>query len=173
MFLDKLIYELTFSQQHRSLYHFTDLRNIATIDRFGILSKDQLTLRGIVPPAPGGNSWDWDRKIGISDYVSLCFTNEHPMCYSAKNDGRIDDVRYLKINPRIIRQKGVFFCAGVANKKGAVIMPISDAEPHCDLEVIYKWVDWRDRSTLERVKIARKYEILVPKIVGRDLISGI
>lgn len=76
----------------RYLYHFTDKDNIKQIKRYGgLLSWSYCELHNIRIPKPGGSSVsrDQDKKKNLQDYVRISFTQEHPMQYAAKNDGRI------------------------------------------------------------------------------------
>ena len=155
------------STQHNYLYHFTDESNFKTIKEHGLLSKSELSRIGLTPAAFGGNDWshDADRKKGILDYVNLCLTRNHPMCYLAKNDERIPNPRYLAIDPDILLVEGVRVALGVANRSDVEIYSINEAIKIMDLEVLYSRTDWRDPNVNARLKAAEKYEVLVPKSV--------
>jgi hypothetical protein len=83
MDLEELVKKITESRQHCHVYHFTDECNFPLIKKHGLLSKNRMRELEIWPEAPSGNQWSWDAddNKGISDYVSLCMTRNHPMNY--------------------------------------------------------------------------------------------
>src|SRR5881394_621013 len=83
------------------LYHFTDGRNLESIQQHGILSAATSEKMGVKVAAPGGDetSLASARRAGLDGYVSLSMTDNHPMSYVAERSGRIKDVRYMKISP--------------------------------------------------------------------------
>ena len=87
-----------------SFYHFTDVRNLPSIRNHGILSMRAMRQMGSLPTAPGGNAWSQDADIGsgMDGYVHLCFFDEHPMEWLAKQDGRIERSVFLEISPEIL-----------------------------------------------------------------------
>lgn len=117
------------SNQHKCLYHFTDAANLDSIQTHGLLSTKQRRIKGIKPPYRGGNfiSHRADRKKGIEDYVFLSFTNEHPLHYLAKDDGRLPNPVWLKICPKILLMNDVKYADSVANGNDAMLIPIADA----------------------------------------------
>ncbi len=58
---------------YRTLYHFTDRRNLDLVREHGLLSKAELARRGLNSLAPGGNEWsiDADAAKGLTNYVNL------------------------------------------------------------------------------------------------------
>lgn len=164
------------STQHRNLYHFTDTQNLESIRQNGLLSKNELIKRRLFKSvACGGNalSHELDRECGLYDYVSLCFTNSHPMVHTAQNEGRLASHRYLRISPDILELPNVQICMGVANSNGAQFLDVSAALPQIDFEVIYTRTDWADPNIQQRLQIAEKIEILVPNLVPKELILEI
>ncbi len=165
MTLDELVGWL--KKNNLFFYHFTDTRNVPSIQQNGLLSMRELRRRGMVVPAPGGNDWSFDADIrsGMDRYVHLCFRKQHPMEYLAKRDGRIEVSRFLKIVPEVLLLPGAMVCDGVANKVG-----VEPGEPvatfhKLDLEVLYMRTDWRDPAVQERLKAASKYEVILPDAV--------
>ncbi|WP_434623070.1 DarT ssDNA thymidine ADP-ribosyltransferase family protein [Azospirillum sp. B2RO_4] len=173
MSINDLIARINASSQHRCLYHFTDASNLQTIKEKGLLSKAQMRLQGWWPAATGGNalSHQLDEHRGISKYVSLCFTNNHPMKHIAYQQGRLPSPRYLRISANVLRIAGVKVAFGVANANDTKIMHLSDAIPHMDLDVIYSRTNWSDAAIQARLQKAEKMELLVPDIVPSALIS--
>lgn len=124
------------------------------------------------PTRPGGNdlSHRLDENRGISDYVSLCLTQKHPMEHVARNDGRIPDPRYLRIDTCVLDIPGVRFAFGVANASETRIVDLVAALPDVDTEVLYKQMDWHDPEIQLRLRAAEKYEILIPGCVPVQMI---
>jgi len=88
-----------------SLYHFTDTRNIESIrGKGGLFSWEYCQKNGIYIPAPGGNelSKSLDIRYNLQNYVRLCFVNDHPMIFKAKDDGRIKSHKVLEIDFEVI-----------------------------------------------------------------------
>jgi hypothetical protein len=88
----------------KSLYHFTDKSNIKSIIKNGGLYSWHYSDRNnITIPYPGGGSLsrDLDKRYGLQDYVRISFTKEHPMMYTAKDDGRIKNPIILEIDLKV------------------------------------------------------------------------
>ena len=173
MTLEGLVEAIKTSGQHSYIYHFTDESNFPTIETHGLLSKSEMARLGIAAQAPGGNSWSWeaDRIKGISDYISLCMTRNHPMCHTATKEERITKPRYLCIKPDILLNEGVLFAFDIANKSGIEVMPIRDALPLIDYHVIYTRTDWRNSEVQARLTAAERCEVLVPKHIPVNKIA--
>ena len=157
-----------------SFYHFTDERNLGSIRAHGLLSMRELRNRGIVPVA-GGNQWslDADLRAGMDRYVHLCFLRQHPMEWSARQDGRIERSRFLRVNPEVLMLPDVMITDQVSNKSGVVPKPANDMIPTLDFKVMYTRTDWKDPAIQERRQRAKLYEILVPARVPPDLITNL
>lgn len=56
------------------------------------------------------------------------------MCYVAQKEGRIENPRYLAIDPDVLLFEGVCAALGVANKSGVEILSLTDAISKMDLE---------------------------------------
>ncbi|WP_064697204.1 DarT ssDNA thymidine ADP-ribosyltransferase family protein [Rhizobium aegyptiacum] len=158
------------------LYHFTDRRNLQLIrDNGGLYPLAELDRRGVKVPAPGGNDWsrDADAAKGMGNYVHLCFRNNHPMEHVARQEGRITDTIFLRISPSVLQFEGVRFTNDVSNKSGVESVPIAEAAPHIDFQVLYTWTDWKDPAIKQRLQQAEKYEVLVPTLIPLNLIGNI
>ena len=164
------------SKQHQCLYHFTDKENLDSINVHGILSTDERESKGIDidPKLCGGDeaSHKNDRKKEITDFVCLSFTDDHPLCFRAQEADRLPNPVYLKICPEILLCNGVMFADGVANATKTTIMTIAEAieKEKIDCEIIYKYNYWKDDETQEKLQLAKKTEILVPKCVPPEMI---
>lgn len=174
MSLEKLIRTISQYRSSPYLYHFTDKENFDTIREHGLLSKNAMRELCFWPARPSGNQWSWDAddKKGVSNYVSLCFTQNHPMCHNAKEDGRIDTPRYLAICPSILLIDGVLLALDIANKADVLLTPIRDALGEIDQEVLYSFTDWTNPEIKIRRKAVKRYEILVPNQVSKKYIKG-
>jgi hypothetical protein len=157
-----------------SFYHFTDERNLCSIREHGLLSMRELRQRGISPVA-GGNQWslDADLRAGMDAYVHLCFLRQHPMEWSARQDGRIERSRFLRVEPEVLTLPGVMITDQVSNKSGVLPKPADDMIPGLDFKVMYTRTDWKDPAIQARRQRAKLYEILVPTTVPPDFIANL
>ena len=157
-----------------SFYHFTDKRNLLSIRQHGLLSMRIIRERNVIV-APGGNDWslDADRRSGMDGYVHLCFFDEHPMEYLATKDGRIKESKFLKISPEVLLKEGTLITDMVANRSDALPKSAEEMIPKLDLKVIYTRTDWKDPKVQERLRAARRCEILVPHSISTKLIRGL
>ncbi len=155
-------------------YHFTDESNLESIRAHGILSMQQLREREI-STVPGDNQWsqDADRYCGVDAYAHLCFLRQHPMEWSARQDGRINKTRFLRIDPSVLRLPDVMMTDQVSNKSGVKPRPANDLIPELDFQVMYTRTDWKDPEIQQRRKKAELYEILVPDCIPVDYITNL
>jgi hypothetical protein len=159
----------------RILYHFTDRGNLPSIQEHGLYSLAKLRKKGIKIAAPGGNelSHDLDEAAGLHKYVHLCFRNNHPMEFVARQDKRITDSIFLQIHPEVLYYDGVLFTDDVSNKAGVQTHSIEEARKFLDFEVLCTRTNWRDPAVKRRLDQAEKCEVLVPKHIPLDLIRNI
>ena len=130
----------------------------------GLWSMAELRRNGHAVPAPGGNEWsqDADAQFGMDEYVHLCFRQQHPMEFKARQEQRIVDSVFLEIDPSVLQAEGALFTEEVSNKSGCVRYTLDDAVSRIDFEVLYSRTDWRDAAIQARLRTVEKYEILVP-----------
>tara|TARA_R110002012_G_scaffold316390_1_gene531285 strand:+ start:528 stop:1049 length:522 start_codon:yes stop_codon:yes gene_type:complete len=150
-------------------YHFTDSSNLESIRaQGGLLSLAELGRRQVQGFTPGGNQWshDSDRRKGVDDYVHLSFLKEHPMEYRAKEDGRINETVWFKINPAIVYEAGVLFVNDVSNKAGVETFGFAEVEENIDLEALYRYLDWKCAENRERRNACVKSEVLIPRFIA-------
>jgi len=110
------------------------------------LSHDETQEQKIEVPAPGGNEWsqDADGMKGMDGYVHVCFRNNHPMEYLAREEGRIGDTIFLQIHPDVLTWDGVLFTDG-RGKQGRGGNPYHrGAREIIDFEVLYTRTNWSD-----------------------------
>jgi hypothetical protein len=158
------------------LYHFCDRRNLPLIRELGgLYSLAKLEEMGVKIPAPGGNDWshEADRDRGLDQYVHLCFRNNHPMEFIARQEGRIADSIFLQVHPDVLQLEGVRYAPDVSNKAGVSIYTIVEARGMIDFEVIYTRTDWKNPAIKQRLDQAEKCEILVPDHIPLELIRNL
>jgi hypothetical protein len=175
MDLGTFLQKVQASAQHKRFYHFTDKKNLDSIRKHGVLCTAELRRQGIfkaVTPGGDANSQASDRASGTDQFVCLCFTSNHPMCHIAQNDERKLDPVYLQIDPEIIRDAGVMITNAPSNQNGVQKIAAATALDNLDLDVIYNWMQWNDPPILARLKVAEKYEILVPQQVALKYLVG-
>lgn len=117
MTTDKLIQLIKTGNRAPYLHHFTDTRNISSIATNGVLSRFEIERRQVCNVVYGGNQWSFDQddRRGVSNFVHLCFFNQHPMEFRAKADGRIQESYFIKVLPEVLAVEGVLFSDGVSN----------------------------------------------------------
>jgi hypothetical protein len=155
------------SARYLKVFHWTDTRNLPSIGQHGLLSLVELAERGISPPAAGGNliSKQLDASSGLDSYVHLCLSDQHPMEYVARQEGRVLEVRYIQIDKSVLERDGVLFCNDVANKSGVSPIAIDEAITGEDLPFMGRWNDYRDPAVQAKLKRAKRFEILVPNVI--------
>ena len=72
-------------------YHFTGRRNLRSFGRTADSTYDRTHTEEDRNPPPGGNEWgqDSDGLKSTDAYVHLCFRNNYPMEYLARQEGKI------------------------------------------------------------------------------------
>lgn len=106
------------------LYHFTDRANLPSIIKNrGLLSWGDCKEKGIEIAVPGGDSSSrmYDKMDNLHHYVRLSFTNQHPMMFVAKREGRIKTPVVLEIEKSIIFDDTTLFSNMNAVKREASI----------------------------------------------------
>jgi hypothetical protein len=163
----------------KPLYHFTDTRNLESIKQHGLLSLAELKRRGIVNQVVTGGealSHQLDAELKLDEYVHLCFFNDHPMEYRAREAGRIQSTKFLAINPVVLNNELVKFTLAISNSTGVELLSFEQAKAQgMDIEIICPstYQDWKDPDIKERRKIAKKYEILIPNAISIEFIDGL
>lgn len=155
------------------IWHFTDKSNIELIVKNnGLRSLGELWRMGVSIPAAGGNQWSHDADVlkGVQEYIHLAFLDDHPMLYAAKQDGRIKEPVWLKINSSILLDPSVKFTKDVSNKAGVQLLTPEEAAQQIDFEVLFTYMDWNDPEIQARRRLALKSEILIPKHIPLDMI---
>lgn len=157
------------------LFHFTPVSNLPNIRAHrGIYATARLREMGIEFTA-GGNelSLRLDTEGGMDQYVHLCWDYGHPMEYYVSNRGIA--VRYLEIDPAILREVTTRFCPGVANANGMMThsVPEAVAGGMIDYDAINRRIgSLKEYENQERRKRAEKTEILIPDFVPMKFIRN-
>jgi hypothetical protein len=76
------------------------------------------------------------------------------------------------VHPGILSWEGVLFTPDVSNKSGVATYPISSAVDLIDFEVLYARTDWNDPVIQQRLSLAEKSEILVPRMISLSMIRN-
>lgn len=106
------------------LYHFTDKSNLPSIkSNSGLFSWKFCENNDIKINRPGGNnlSRQLDTRDNLQNFVRLSFNKNHPMLFSAMNDGRILEPIILEIDIEVIFFKDTLFSNMNATKNDAHI----------------------------------------------------
>lgn len=106
------------------LYHFTDRSNLhSIIQSRGLLSWADCKEKDITIPNPGGDcaSRRSDEMSNLHHYVRLSFTNQHPMMFVCRKDGRIHNPVILEIDRSVIYEVSTKFSDMNAVKRDACI----------------------------------------------------
>jgi len=112
------------------LYHFTDPRNIPSIRENGLLSWQQLKIRGITHfPASNDLSRNLDAAKNLQNYVRLCLQQQHPMATMALFEGRIGNLVWLVIDDAVLQLQTTLF----SNRNAAANAAIINRDPHTAL----------------------------------------
>lgn len=157
-------------RRHRieNLYHFTDSRNLASIEEHGgLFSWWQCEKRGIKITAPGGTRGSrWrDRRNSLEDYVRLSFNAHQPMMHVTLRDGRVGDLEILRIDPSVIYLKPTLFSNINANDAEARVG--GDLESfrrvRFDIATASRWIGESEKRFFQA-------EVLVKSYVPMDLI---
>ena len=103
------------------LYHFTDISNLESIKRHGLLS-NRIIKESIhyVKYSSSKSSQEADAMMGLDDFVRLSFVKTHPMLYTAMTSQGIRPI-IIEINPLIALMPEVYFSDMNALRSGANI----------------------------------------------------
>lgn len=162
----------------RTLFHFTDIENLPSIRKHGLLPCRDLRARGIEPPKPGGNeeSQRKDRERGLDQFVHLCLVTEHPMEYSARKSGHIGKARFLEISPEVVLWERVQGTSIVSNHHESKILALENVLDEFDLDILFHTHPgeiFSNKELTTRHNEALKAEILVPACIPPSMILNL
>ena len=153
----------------KSIWHFTDKSNLASIEKYGLLCLREILTEDVHVSCFGADdlshSLDIDR--GLDQFVHLSFVKDHPMYHVAKRDGRIPNPIWIEIDLSVLHVDNTIFSDEVANGRGASIFSADKLEKMIDFETILYEKDFWIR------KEARKAEIMVANNISYENIKGI
>lgn len=152
-----------------SLYHFTDIENLPTIERFGIQSLKNILLNDIPVKHFGADelSHRLDSKTGLNNYVHLSFIKDHPMYYVAKSRGSLKTPVWIELDISILFQEKTIFCDSIANKNNADIFIIEEIFNKINFStIVNNNVDFSIRKEARKAEIMIYNEIETNKILG-------
>ena len=151
------------------LYHFTDFSNVPLIEAHqGLWSIEQLIAKNIQPLATGSDalSQQLDIQRGLHRYVHLSLTENPPMAYVAKKQGRLPKPLSIKIDNRVLSLPGVCFSPDTANKNGVPILPMNEFARYIDIVRVNRLRDHYYGELNDIEKRERRAEILIPDHVA-------
>ena len=94
----------------KTLYHFTDQSNVASIRIHGLMSASTLVTNSIASTMNSDEaSRQLDAKAGLENYVRLSFCEKNPMLYVSLNEGRISKPVMLQVRLEALAKNGVLF----------------------------------------------------------------
>lgn len=172
MWAEEKLVEVVRGYMAGHLYHMTDEANLGSIDKHGLLSKDEAAARSVVPAFPGGSDLTrfLDDKHGLNDVVFLGFTRQGLM--PAHKDERGRRPRLLQVNPEVLLMPGVRVALGAANHRNTDVYRVARAYYEMDWEVYFGEPDKADVGTPARIRSVLNYEVLIPKCVPPEFIIG-
>lgn len=154
-----------------ALYHFTDIRNVESIEKYGfVYSQREIKSRTIQPYyASSPDSRGMDLKHGLDGYVRLSFVKSHPMMHTAMTCGRISRPAILEINPLVLLLPGVLVSNKNALKNDASIGENADFLKQLRFDLFSQ--DYLSLDILS--KSFYQAEVLVPNRIGNEYILNI
>jgi len=163
------------SASKNTLFHFTDARNIASIQQHGLLPTREIAVRGLGTVTGGDEaSLSIDRHKRFDGFVRLSFCRSHPMAHVAMQRGNIGQIRILKICPSVLLGEGVLIADRVATANDAQVGTANDMLINMDFEATYKRIDWSVPENQLRRSAAEKWEALVPRpITVQEILFGL
>lgn len=153
----------------KSIWHFTDKSNLASIKKYGLLSLKKIEKKSVHVSFYGADSLSHslDRSLGLDKFVHLSFIDDHPMYHVAKRDGRIKNPIWLEIDLSVLHEDNTIFSDEVANKNGASIFGVDKLERMINFNTLLYPKDFTTK-----IKV-RKAEIMVVNNISYKNIKGI
>ncbi len=150
-----------------SVWHFTDISNLKSIAKYGILSLHEI-VENTIDARFGADtlSHSLDRYYGLDEYVHVAFIPDHPMYHSALKRGSIEHAIWIELDLTILLDSNVIFSDKVANKSGVKPFDYTKVEEKIDFKKMFHKDFWT------RVE-ARKAEIMIPDKINTQYIKAI
>ena len=143
-----------------SIWHFTDMSNLASIEKNGLLSLDLLTQQKIDVSCFGGDelSHNLDRKKGLDKFVHLSIIHDHPMQYVKVRDGVIKNPIWLEIDTSVLFENESGCCSELANASSAQCYRIEDLAKVVDLKTLLNYPHWSEPVRKSQLIVANKID---------------
>lgn len=121
------------------------------------------------------DSLSLDTRMGMDQYVHLCWAGGHPMAGRIKECKPDANLFYLKIDRAVLYTPGVKFATGVVYANGTEIVDLAAAVERklINFHSLYDWTDWRDPQAQAARRAAELCEILVPDYVPMAYIRNL
>ena len=113
---------LSILQAHgvKTLFHFTDAANLASIRANGLMSASNLLESKINSRMNSDQlSRHLDKSLGLENYVRLSFNDKNPMMFVALKQERVSDLVVLQIKLEVVSRPNVLFTDCNATRRGA------------------------------------------------------
>ncbi len=150
-----------------TVWHFTDISNLKSIKKYGILSLHEIVEKSIDAHFGADDlSHSLDRRSGLDKYVHLAFIKDHPMYHNALKRGSIDHAVWLEFDLSILLDSDAMFSDVVANKNGAKMYTLDKVEKKIDFGKMFHNDFW---TKVE----ARKAEIMIPERIDMSYLKAI
>ncbi len=150
-----------------SIWHFTDISNLESIAKYGLLSLHEILEKSIDARFGADSlSHSLDRRYGLDEYVHLAFIKDHPMYHNALKRGSIQHAIWIELDLKILLDDNVKFSDEVANKSGVKPFDHTRVEEKIDFNKMFHKDFWT------RVE-ARKAEIMIPDKIDIRYIKAI
>lgn len=150
-----------------SVWHFTDISNLKSMKKYGILSLHEIVENSIEARFGADSlSHSLDRQYGLDNYVHLAFIKDHPMYHNALKRGSIKHAVWLELDLSILLDSGAIFSDEIANKSGAKMYTLDKVEEKIDFEKMFHNDFW---TKVE----ARKAEIMIPERIDMSYLKAI
>lgn len=166
------IYNILNKNKICKLYHFTDISNISSIKRHGLLSNSQVKESSILPKyASSEESRKLDSEMGLGNYIRLSFVKHHPMMYTSMTAYGLHPV-VLEINPLISLMPKVYFSDRNALKRGAQIGGSAADLNKVRFDVVKSNIAYYNMNDIN-MKMMYQAEVLVEGRIGVEMITNI
>jgi len=150
-----------------SIWHFTDLSNLASIKKNGLLSLYSLTKNNINVSCYGADelSHYLDRKKGLDKYIHLSLIKEHPMQYLKTKQGIIQNPIWLEIDTSVLFENESGCCSQIANASSSICYMIEKLSKIIDLDNLINNKNCKYEIKKAQLLVANKIEYTKVKAI--------
>ncbi len=144
----------------KSFWHFTDMSNLESIKKYGLLSLHQLNQKKVNVSCYGANelSHQLDEAKGLDRYVHLSFIPDHPMQYMRVKNGKMPNPIWLEIDVSVIFENRTLCSDEVANATDADLYHMKDMAKVIDLKTLLKQPHWSNPIRKAELMVANKID---------------